>query len=95
MSYVLAFVCGLLAAALHLLLLRWSLRRALARGAPGAAPLLWLSPLRLLLTSGLIAAPALWCGGAGALLALVGFAALSQPLRWRALQAPALEGAGA
>jgi len=94
-SYVLAFVCGLLAAALHLLLLRWSLQRALARGSSGAAQLLWLSPLRLLLTSGLIAAPALWCGGTGALLALVAFAVVSQPLRWRALHVPSLEGAGA
>jgi hypothetical protein len=94
-SYVFAFLCGLAAAALHMQLLRWSLQRALAEGSGGATRVLWLAPLRLLATSSLIAAPTLWCGGAGALLALVGFTLLSQALRWRALRAPGSEAAGA
>lgn len=86
MSYALAFLFGLAAATFHLQLLRWSLRRALRARSMRAAGLFWLAPVRLLGTAGLIAAPALWCGGAGAFLALVGFALLSQSLRWRALE---------
>lgn len=91
MSYVLAFLCGLAAAALHLQLLRWSLGRALRDESGGASRLLWLSPLRLLAASALIAAPIPWSGGAGALLALLGFALSSHALRWRALRAPGTE----
>lgn len=88
MSYVLAVLCGLAAAALHLHLLQASVESALASEV-GVARMLWSVPLRLLSTSALLVAPVLWCGGAGALLALGAFALASHVLRWRALQADA------